>query len=132
MKRFNQDIQRTIKSMSKQEYQKLKSQSKQFSDPIADKYRSFRDDCVLFNHALPSLKQRTMLFEKIYFLIDVNRRRELRKRNNIDSFVSEMKYDTSNWELQKKIIDIIRHIYLKEYQEDMQKTEFQISILQKQ
>lgn len=115
MDRFNPDIKKVIQSMSKTEYNELEVQSKQYSNPVTEQRRPFNDECVHFNHALPSLKQRTMLFEKIYFLIESNRKREQRQRGTISSksFVSDMKLDTSNWELQKKIIQIIRAIYLR-------------------
>lgn len=109
--------------MTQTEYQKLKALNKQFSDPVTEKRRSFQDNCVFFNHALPSLRQRTMLFEKIYFLNEVNRKRESRKRGHPDSFVSDMKLEDANWKLQKKIIDIVRQIYLQQYNEGIQEAE---------
>lgn len=60
---------------------------------VVENQSPFTDECVSFYHALPSLKQRTMLFEKIYFLIEANRRREQGK-GQFDTFV-----DSSNWEL---------------------------------
>lgn len=96
MSRFNLEIGRTLQSMSNEEYGRLKEQNKKFSDPITDRNAQFQDNCVYFNHALPSLKQRTMLFEKIFFLNEVNRKRDMRKRGNSGSFVSDRKVEEAN------------------------------------